>query len=113
MRNTINDKVLKSRDILNRRQDERPIKLGIHDISCSRYFTIGDQSFRYALKTQQFSSDYSVYSVDDGKIECIGFASPINGKKFEIRVRRHGLDWSSRVLISDVKVYGTKNPDGL
>lgn len=101
----------KERDIMNRRQVERPLKLGIHDISCARYFTIGDQSFRYALKAQQFSIDYAVYSVDDDVRELIGFATPINGRKFTISVRKHGLDWSSKVRISDVKIYGTKTPN--
>lgn len=72
---------IKEQDTLNRRQVERPVKLGIHDISCARYFTIGEQSFRYALKSQQFSTDYSVYSVDGESKECIGFATPINGNK--------------------------------
>lgn len=102
---------LKERDTLNRRQTERPLKLGIHDISCARYFTIGEQSFRYSLKAQQFSTDYAVYSMDNDSRECIGYASPINGRKFNISVRKHGLDWSTKVKISDVKIYGNKNPN--
>lgn len=101
----------KELDMLNRRQVERPVKLGIHDISCARYFTIGEQSFRYSLKAQQFSNDYAVYSMDGDGRECIGYASPINGKKFNISVRKHGLDWSTKVKISEVRIYGNKLPD--
>jgi hypothetical protein len=101
----------KKADVLNRRQVERPVQLGIHDISCARYFTIGEQSFRYALRAAQFSPDYTVYDVDNDGRQCIGYASPINGKKFVIRVRHHGLDWSVKVSISSVKIYGNKNPN--
>ena len=101
----------KAQDILNRRQVERPVNLGIHDISCARYFTIGEQSFRYSLKAQEFTADYRVYLVDDNKYELIGYALPINGKKFSISVRSNGLDWSTKINISEVHIYGNKNPN--
>lgn len=109
--NSNNIKELKVRDAKNRRQTERPLNLGIHDISCARYFTIGEQSFRYSLKAQQYSNDYAVYLVDGDYRECIGYATPINGKKFNISVRKHGLDWSVKVTISEVKIYGNKRPN--
>lgn len=98
---------MKERDMFNRRQKERPLKLGLHDISLARYFTIGDSSERYSITRQQFSDDYNVHSLRDDKRELIGFASPA-GNKIIIKVCRHGLDWSARIPLSDINIFGNE-----
>lgn len=99
---------MKERDMFNRRQKERPLKLGLHDISLARYFTIGESSERYSISTRQFSDDYAVYSQRD-QVECIGFASP-DRNKILITVRHHGLDWTTRIALSDIHIFGNKLP---
>lgn len=96
-------------DVLNRRQKERPLKLGIHDISCARYFTYGGSVSRFSLKAQQFSDDYSVYVHEGGSKACIGYATP-ERNKIVIRVRRHGLDWSVKIALKDISIFGEKSP---
>lgn len=102
------DKIkLKASDWHNRRQKERPLQLGIHDISLATYFTIGESSARYSLKTQQFAQDYIVYSITDGVKECIGYASP-DRNKIIIKVRKHGLDWMCKIALKDIHIFGNK-----
>lgn len=95
----------KKDDVLNRRQKERPLQLGIHDISLARYFTIGEQSFRYNLRKQPYRDDYVVHIDNDGVRECIGYATP-DRNKIIISVRKHGLDFSTRIPLSQIKIYG-------
>lgn len=102
---------MKTEDPLNRRQKERPLKLGLHDISCAQYFTIGDQSLRYLIKIRAgYLNDYAVYSLANDSRECIGFASP-DRNNIIIVVRHHGLDWSTKVKLSDIHIFGSKNPN--
>lgn len=95
----------KKYDFMNRRQIERPLNLGLYDISLARYFTIGESSERYCIKRQQFCDDYSVYSLRDDKQECIGFAIP-DRNKILIRVHRYGLDWQAKVSLSEIHIFG-------
>lgn len=109
--NTQNDKKLKERDTLNRRQESRKAE-SFHDVLCSRYFTVGADTFRYKLKTRPYCNDYAVYYTDpDNNVECVGFASPSNKHKIKIIVRRHGLDWETIIPISKIKCWGHKTPD--
>lgn len=106
--NTQNDKSLKAKDVLNRRQEQRSLNLGIHDISCAKYFTINNETWRYKLTAREFESDYAVYRVDD-VIECIGFAKP-DRNKIIISVNKHGLIWESRIALSSIQIFGEKLP---
>jgi hypothetical protein len=103
---------LKSRDVLNRRQKERPLKLGMHDIACARYFTIDNSERRYSLRIQEFASECPVYYYSLEGQECIGYASP-DRNKIVINVQKHGLRWTSKISLSDIKIFGSKLPSDL